>query len=136
VVIDVKTSFDLRDVVAGLDAMAGSGAVAEGLRRLRKPLRADQRDHSKKAEGPDGRWPARQQKGRRRLLGRLPSTVKITSNQSVLSAVSGVAWSAIHQEGGIANNGAKIPARPFLWISDGLLTQAAAELRDAVIGRW
>ena len=134
--MDVTASVDLRDVEKGIDALANPRAIAKGLRELKKPLRLDQRDHAKKAEGPDGKWPARAVKRRKRLLGRLPGVVKVTSTGSSVSAVSGVKWSAIHQEGGTAGNGAKIPARPFLWASEGLKTKAAEMLRAAVTEEW
>ncbi len=134
--MEVAAAVDLRDVEKGIDALTNPRAIAKGLRDLKKPLRVDQRDHAKKAEGPEGRWPKRATKSRKRLLGRLPGAVKVTSTGNSVSAVSSVKWSAVHQEGGVAGRGTKIPARPFLWVSDALHTQAAALLRDAVAGEW
>jgi phage gpG-like protein len=135
-VIDVRAKVDLRDVQRGIDALANPRAVAKGLRELKKPLREDQRDHARKSEGPDGRWPARQARSRRRLLGRLPQAVRAFADRNSVSVVSKVRWSAIHQLGGRGGHGARLPARPFLWVSDGLHTKAAEVLRDAVAEAW
>jgi phage gpG-like protein len=134
--MDVSLSVDLRDVEKGIDAMVNPRAIARGLRELKKPLRVDQREHAKKSEGPEGRWPKRATKSRKRLLGRLPGTVKVTSSGNSVSAVSGVKWSAVHQEGGTAGHGVKIPARPFLWISATLYSKAVELLGEAVAKEW
>lgn len=134
--VALSATVDLRQVEAGLDAMGNPQVVAKALRAVRKPLRDDQRDHAKRNEGPGGKWPARTLKSRKRLLGRLPTAVKVTSTSTSVSAVSSVPWSSVHQEGGIVGRGARIPARPFLWASESLKTRAAEILRDAVKGEW
>jgi hypothetical protein len=135
-VIEVGASVDLRDVEKGIDAMANPRAVTKGLRDIKKPLRADQRDHAKKNEGPEGRWAPRATKSRRRLLGRLPSAIKVTSTSTSVSAVCPVSWSGAHQDGAVVGHGVTLPARRFVWVSDGLHTTAANLLRDAVAGEW
>jgi phage gpG-like protein len=136
VVIEVAASVDLRDVERGIDAMANPRAVTKGLRDIKAPLRADQREHAKKNEGPDGGWAPRKAKSRRRLLGRLPGAVKVTMTSTSVSAVSSVRWSGAHQDGAVVGRGVRLPARPFLWASEGLQTRAAELLRDAVAGEW
>lgn len=133
---DVAVHVDLRDVEKGIDAMANPSAIEAGLRAVKRPLREDQRAHAIRNEGPEGRWPARKAKSRRRLLGRLPTAVRIYAGRASVSAVSSVRWSAAHQEGATVGHGVKLPARPFLWASDGLRTTAAEYLRAAVLERW
>jgi phage gpG-like protein len=106
-------------------------------REAKKPLRLDQRDHAKRQEGPSGAWPGRsplttarrsrgagKRKRARKLLGRLPSALTSKSTRTGVSVFSRAKWSAVHQEGGKAGNGARIPARPFLW--------ASAEVLEAI----
>lgn len=97
----------------------------------KKPLRADQRNHAKRQEGPSGSWPERsplttarrgtgsssKRRRPRKLLGRLPGALTSKATRSGVSIISRAKWSGIHQEGGTAGNGARIPARPFLWAS-------------------
>jgi len=105
-------------------------------KEARKPARADQREHAKEEEGPDGPWiprrsrtRARSKSGRRRrarkLLGRLPRALQIKHDKRRLLIRSRVRWSGVHQEGGVAGRGAQIPARTFLWPSDELLGKVA-----------
>lgn len=96
----------------------------------KKPLRADQRDHAKRQEGPSGTWAGRsplttarrstgsgKRKRARKLLGRLPTALTSKATRSSVTVLSRAKWSGIHQEGGTAGYGARIPARPFLWAS-------------------
>lgn len=111
-------------------------------KEARKPVRADQRAHAKAQEGPGGAWQARSSStksragGRRtrarRLLGRLPSAIGVGYDRRKLTVRSLVRWSAIHQEGGTAGHGARIPARPFLWVSDSLLEHVAGVVAKVV----
>lgn len=119
---------------------------------LRGPARFDQNHHDRYEEGPDGRWPslhpstvrryARLAKAKRRrakprkLLGRLPRAVKaVVSNQSLIIR-SRVPWSGVHQAGGRAGRGSRIPRRQFLWISDWLIEQAKKAFRKALLKAW
>jgi hypothetical protein len=135
-VIELAAQVDLRDVEKGIDAMANPRAVAKGLRDIKKPLRDDQRDHAKKNEGPDGRWAPRTTKSRKRLLGRLPSAVKVIMTSTSVSVRSSVRWSGAHQDGDVVGHGVRLPPRTFLWVSDGMKTKAADLLRAAVAGEW
>lgn len=110
---------DLTQVNRALADIELRGRVmGPAMRELRKPLRADQTDHRKRAEGPDGAWPRRSpetearrkstnrrfrrtkamnmiapKKFRRRstpaaLLGRLPRAIKITAGNLFVRAES------------------------------------------------
>ena len=100
----------------------------------RKPARQDIRAHAKAAAGPDGSWPARspltsvrkgKRKRARKLLGKLPAAIMTTTTRRSLILTSRAKWSGIHQDGGTAEHGARIPARPFLWASQGLAERIA-----------
>ncbi|MCA9678831.1 MAG: phage virion morphogenesis protein [Myxococcales bacterium] len=144
---------NLREVLRAYEAMgkAAERGLAPAFREMKKPLRADQRAHAKGKEGPDGAWPpraartiealraARRSKrirGRRKLLGKLPGAIKVYADARKVVARSHVAWSGIHQDGGVAGRGARIPARPFLWLSDEMVATAAAILEAHVHGAF
>jgi phage gpG-like protein len=140
--------------------------LAPAFRELRRPLRGDQREHAKDQRGPDGSWPPRspfteaRQRARNRairrskaaktiaiattkrrstparILGRLPGAIKLVTGELFVRAVSRVPWSGVHQFGGRAGRGVRIPARPFLWLSDGLLELARTTLADFVVKGW
>jgi phage gpG-like protein len=135
-VSDVLVKVDLREVLEGIDAMGSSRTLTRGLRALKRPMRQDQREHAKANEGPSGNWPARKLKSRGRLLGRLPTSYALTVGRRSVSVVSSVRWSAVHQQGGTAGHGARIPARPFLWVSNDLHVDAAAIMSHAVREAW
>jgi phage gpG-like protein len=153
-VIDVRLELDARSALAGLDRMAKAGnAPTKAFRALRPVMRADQREHARRAEGPSGKWPARKTRitsrsrgsnGRylsarrrsrglaRRPLGRLTTAVTYTASKDGLIGRSLVQWSGAHQWGGRVGNGADLPARPFLWLSDKLVEQSTRMLADHV----
>lgn len=146
--INLKITTDFRDVESRLAAMARTtNRLAPAFRELRKPMRDDQREHQRQQEGPDGKWKPRapstmaairRRKRRRlpRLLGRIPAAIKVKSDGKSVTAQPAVWWFAIHQHGGRAGRGAKIPARPFLWVSDALIAHASKVLRDAFLEAW
>ncbi len=121
--------------------------LRKGWAEARKPLRADQRDHAKRQEGPSGAWTGRSPLTTRRagtvvddgkrnyrrprkLMGKLPSALTSKVTRSGVTLISRAKWSGVHQDGGTAGQGARIPARPFLWAS-----QEALEAIGYVISR-
>lgn len=145
----IAGSVKLDHVQRGLDEMNRRGLRPSiVLAGLRKPARKDQSQHARKKEGPDGAWPKRarataygrgakrKRLRRRRLLGRLPSALNMKVTRSSLTVQSKVPWSGVHQHGGRAGNGARIPQRHFLWFSDEILDLAAERLQDHVKGGW
>ncbi len=108
----------------------------------RKPLRADQREHAKKQEGPDGAWAPRSsatkvraasgRKRKRKMLGRLPAALTTRADRRRVIIRSMVAWSNVHNEGGRAGNGASIPQRRFLWASDRVVEVVAGFVAKVV----
>jgi len=85
----------------------------------------------------------RRGEGRRRstpknILGRLPAAILLKVGELYIRATSRAAWSGIHQYGGNAGRGrrVRILARPFLWLSDGLLQTARDVLGAYVVKGW
>lgn len=129
----VAATIDIGDVEEGIAAMERRArALGPAFRELQKPMRDDQKDHGKQQRGPFGSWARRSPRtldfyrshGRKRIpkpMGRLISAVKYASTAYSLSGESRVAWSGAQQDGGVVGRGARIKARPFLWLSRRLL---------------
>jgi phage gpG-like protein len=139
----VAATVDLRRVERGLrDVLRRAERAGPFFRDERKPLRADQRDHAKRRQGPDGSWPARvvtpgkPRRKRRRLLGRLPGAVSIAASADAVRAVSKVPWSGVHQHGGRVGRGARIPARTFLYFSPDYLRAMAERFAAYAVAQW
>ncbi len=68
----------------------------------------------------------------RKLLRRLPAALISRASSHSLIVFSRVRWSGVHQEGGRAGHGARIPQRQFLWISPWLVRYAIAAFERAL----
>lgn len=143
----VSVTVDIGDVERGLAGMERRGhALGPAFAELKKPMRADQIEHRKAKAGPESTWAPRaastlavkrgKHKLPRSILGRLPTAVSYKASATSVTAESRVAWSAIHEEGGVAGHGARIPARTFLWISDKLMTLAESVLERALLAAF
>lgn len=121
---------DLSFVERALSAAKDPRTLAAAWRKARKPLRADQRDHAKRKAGSDGSWASRSPltqrkvgqghgnaKRPRKLLGKLPGALTASSSTKGVKVESRAKWSRAIQEGGRVGNGARLPAREFLWAS-------------------
>jgi phage gpG-like protein len=53
-----------------------------------------------------------------KVLGRMASSIASSVNNGRLTIWSRIPWSAVHNEGGVAGHGAKIPERTFLTIEE------------------
>lgn len=77
-------------------------------------------------------------RNRKRLLGRFRAVgayfFKTTATS--LTMWPRGPWAAIHQYGGIAGKGSKIPARPFLWISDDVVRRFEEALHLHIMSGW
>lgn len=123
---------DAERVLVAFKVAAHPAIVVEVARSLRAPVRADQTNHARAQEGPDGAWPARRSPSRRRILGRLPGAIRMAVNGATVSATSKVAWSGAHQDGPTrVGRGAIVPQRQFLWLSDEVINHAEWLLLDA-----
>lgn len=97
------------------------------------------RKRGKKREGRAGsRFKRRQLKWNRTPLGRfgqVRSYVFRMTSQSITMQARG-AWAGIHQFGGIAGHGARIPARPFLWVGDELVERFGRAVMIHIVEGW
>lgn len=123
---------DAERTLAAFKVAAHPAVVVAVAKELRHPVRADQANHARAQEGPDGAWPARRTPSRRRMLGRLPGAIRLTVTGATVAATSKVAWSGAHQDGPTrVGRGAIVPQRQYLWISDELLRAAEQALIEA-----
>ena len=138
---------DLGDVDKGLDALGRKSVLAAAMKDLKKPMKLDQREHAKAKSGPEGSWAPRaastlasyarsKKKLPKKLLGRLPTAVGYRATLYSVIAESRVAWSASQQDGGTVGRGARLPARPFLWISDKLMVEAEEVLTNKLLAAY
>jgi len=143
-----------------IDATVGIRSVLDGFDRLRRtdsrkvfgasrrPMRDDVRDHAKQQSGPSGRWSpraastverashGRRRGGRGKLLGRLPRAIVVKATADSVRAESVVRWSQVHNLGGRAGKGARIPARRFMWISKALKKTVRDLFKAALARAW
>jgi phage gpG-like protein len=119
---------------------------------LKGPATFDLRHHWRKDEAPWGHWPGlaastlerrtrprgRSKDGKnrswpKRLLGRFPTAIKhIVSKKSLVVESRVKRFSMIHQAGGTAGHGARIPSRQYMWISDFLAEQVRKAFEKAL----
>jgi phage gpG-like protein len=122
--------------------------------------------HFRRQEGPDGPWPARaastverglQRRGFVRKRGARRGQLTRRGerwSQHLLGAFRGIGgyrafagpqdatikakgeWAGIHQFGGVAGRGSRIPARPFLWASDAVVERTAEALSKFLREAW
>jgi len=140
--VEISCTVDVRQIVRAFERVRKID-VKRIFKELVGPARFDQRHHWRKDEAPDGHWPGlapstlerrtrkrgRGKDGRNRswpkkLLGRFPTSLQAIPSQNSLIMRSRIAkFSLIHNEGGTAGHGARIPRRQYLWISDWLKGQ-------------
>jgi phage gpG-like protein len=162
----ISAKVDLGDFQRGIRAMRRRAALLGPVfRELRPALRRDQTEHARRQEGPQGKWPKRaastmgrvdarasvrvtrrkdKKSGKRvtrrvkqtKPLGTLPRTVKAKAEADRVYAKSPVPWALAHQLGERVGRGVKLPARPFLWISDKLLRKAGELIEKRLADAW
>lgn len=144
------TNVDLRSVEEGLLKLKKAGfSIASVMRDFRREARADQLEHGKKRQESSGsKWAPRatstvQGRGakrarmrKRRPLGRLSSAIDVKASARGMVVTSRVKWSGVHQDGGVAGHGARIPKREFLWWSPSLLAEVAHAIVLAAKEDW
>jgi len=72
----------------------------------------------------------------RKLLRRLPGAILASVTSRSLIWRSRVGWASVHQFGGRAGNGARIPQRQFLWISPWLERTAREHFEKALVATF
>jgi hypothetical protein len=144
----VSATVHFDDAEQGIDAMERRArALGPAFRELKAPMRADQKEHGKQERGPFGSWARRSPKtlefyrshGRKRIpkpQGRLLSAVKYTSTAYSLIGESRVPWSGAQADGAVVGRGAKLKARPSLWISRKLLDIAEAVIERSLLSAY
>lgn len=141
----VAVTFDFRDAFAGLSALEHVH-LGKAFQALKAPLRADQKEHATSKVGPESTWPPRassttesyahRKKHPRKLMGKLPTAVSYAASGGGISATSRATWSEAHQTGAVVGHGARLPARPFLWISDKMMAIAENRIGDVAIAAF
>ena len=145
--LDIAAKVDLGQVEASIRELERRGQdLKPALRIIGKEMRLDTRDHARAKAAPDGKWApraaetiraARKGSGRaRRFMGRLTTAVDYIAQNKQVIGRSKVPWSGAHQEGAIVGKGVKLPARPFLWISENLLEVSSRVLQRFILNGW
>jgi phage gpG-like protein len=133
---------DLRSLDAGIkDAVKNGRNLSPVFRDLLPLMKADQKVHFRSSESPDGSWRARAQStvkshGKRPILGKLRSAFTVEFGPKFIRALSKVKWSGVHQEGGTAGYGARIPQRTHLWLSDDFVDLAIDRMNAMIWRAW
>lgn len=151
---ELDVTIDLSDVRQGMRAMTrqAESRAAIFFGELRRPAREEVREHRDAKRGPAATWPpratstrARAQRGgrpRRRkgasrgLLGRLPAMYQAKAQRDGLLMTHRVPWSSIHDEGGVAGHGARIPRRRFAFLTAKFTDDVAVAWARFVLGGW
>ncbi len=153
-----RVDVDLRSFDRAVRKMVKAGGDARKVwRKLRTPLRRDQRDHMRAQESSSGaKWAplssstiegrlarggragkftkrGKLKKGAARRLNRVLSAklltgAKVRIDRRFISITSKVPWAGIHQAGGVAGRNSRIPQREFMWIGDPLAKLGAKML--------
>lgn len=157
--IDVKV--DDRSLQQGfLDVAEAARRLEAVFRRLVAPMRADQREHADKEEGPEGeKWPARKYEAQPKLfakakratkkqparhevfkfgglLGALPEMVQVRSLGASVWARHPIAWASAQAMGDVVGRGVRLPPRPFVYVSQQLGDKAVAMINDHLQDAW
>lgn len=98
----------------------------------------DDRRLQKSVSGLRGRMDRAGIEAASKVLGKLAGSIKAKLGGGELVVSSRVPWAGVHNEGGQVGRGAKIPARPFLFVENEdlevlgqiMLTRAIASLED------
>lgn len=149
--IGIRATVKLNGIEAAMRRLTTFEKKA-AFREVGMHARQDQTLHDVKHEGPDGPWPAlhpstvaryakaaKAKRGRaraRKLLGRLPKALQTIITGSSLKVRSRVKWAFVHQAGGRAGRGARIPRRQFLWISDRLMQRSSRVFQEHLLKAW
>ena len=140
----VSETVDIGDVEEGLAAMERRAhALGPAFAEVKALMKIDQRDHAKTRSGPEGPWQARAASTKehhkrlsRNVLGKLPTAIAYRSSSLGAFAESRVKWSLAQQEGARVGRGARLPARPFLYMSDPFLDLAEIVIEGSMLNAY
>ncbi|HEU02891.1 hypothetical protein LCGC14_0605500 [marine sediment metagenome] len=148
-----EIEIDLRGLDKAMKRALKAGTdLRPAFRKLRTPLRKDQKDHMRAQSGPGGKWPglstatvekrlkmggrrgALTKKGKRRKSSKRKLNFMLSSSflkgikTRIFPTLIGIRAigdvAALHQGGGKVGGGVTVPQREFLWISDPLFARA------------
>lgn len=129
--MDIRLDLDLRELDKEFRKFnRRSRNLRPAFAKLAPFMEADQREHARLKEGPDGAWEDRAgstkaRHGRRsRILGRVASSFSVEFDRRELVSQSNVPFSLVHQKGGRVGNGAVLPSRVHRWMSNQFLNIA------------
>lgn len=119
--LGLGTDMDFRDVRLGMDAISRRGLQsAPFFREVAPLLKKDVKVHQKEKKGTSATWPARKNRSRRRVLGRLPGIWITRADNDGLELENRSPVLAVVHNFGAPNTGkggrTKIPAREFAFI--------------------
>jgi phage gpG-like protein len=159
--IDSSFDLDLRQLDKGFAAMIRAAKNLKPVwRRIQPMLETDQLEHFTEQAGSGGAWPPlsastlgrrksnsssrAKRRGRnppKRTSGKIfgnkmPSAFEILMWPREIAAISKIEWADVHQFGGTAGRGAKIPQREHLWLSERFLARALPEIRKFVCKKF
>lgn len=149
--LELHARWDFSDIDDGLAAVAHRGKdFSPFFRREKTPAKRHQREHGRRREGPDGRWPkwssayrrARRQRRRRgrknstRMLGKLTRSHRTQVDAFGIRLESPIEWADAHQQTTRVGRGAKLSARPFLWWADDYVDDFSERALDFAWGVW
>jgi phage gpG-like protein len=156
---------DLSKVDRAIKRMLAAGRNLRPVwREIRTPFRKAQAEHIRAQRGPDSEWPALaqstkaarlgrggragkftkrgklrkpvQRKLGRALSARMVSGAKMKLDARAIMIRSAVPWAGIHQHGGIAGRGARIPARPFMYVDDKTIRLTVSRILAHLESSW
>jgi phage gpG-like protein len=142
--MEATIDLDLRTLDAGLNGIRRAGRDLSPVWDELAPLmKQDQKEHHRLQVGPDGPWPgfsaaskARRPKRKRIFSARMRNAFIIDESPRELAAIHRVPWAHVHQEGGTAGRGSRIPARPFIYMSGKFLGIAIPAIADHLAAGW
>lgn len=85
--------------------------------------------HSKRSEGLE----KTRASGKHKLLGKLASSIKSKVTKDTLEVFSAVEWANVHDDGGTAGHGSKIPKREFMRLDENDLKVLATLLEGHIV---
>ncbi len=136
---------DLREVENGFKGMIKAGQNFKRVwRKLAPTMKEDQKEHIRLQLGPDGVWPplaksTKKRRNKRKIFTRKMAKGDATSvsfSRTELVVASNIEWADVHQSGGVAGKGAKIPERTFIYLSDKFIAIALPKIRDHLLRGW
>lgn len=144
---ELAAKVDLADAFEGLGNMRRRAELGRDFfNALRPDARRELRMHASRRKGPSGAWapPSRKtrvyearrdlggrfmqgrtrRKGKPGTLGALTRSWSVKADDNGIHFLSKVPWADVHNSGGVAGKGARIPKREFGYFSEEFVTYA------------